>query len=58
MVVTVLPPLFTVKFIVIDVGVEVTEVIAGANGALNGVVAVAVADPPSPAALITRTRGE
>jgi hypothetical protein len=47
-----------VKFIVIDEVSEVTDVIAGANGALNGVVAVAVADPPSPAALSTRTRGE
>jgi hypothetical protein len=46
-----------VKFIVIEVDVEVTEVMAGANGVVYGVVAEPAELAPAPAALIARIVG-
>ncbi len=45
------------KFIVIEVDVEVTEVIAGANGVVYGVVAEPVVLAPAPAAFTARMVG-
>ena len=56
--VTALPPLLTVKFIVSEVDVVETEVIAGANGVVNGVVADPLTDAPKPAAFTSRICGE
>jgi len=47
-----------VKFIVSEVDVVETEVIAGANGVVNGVVADPLTDAPTPAAFTSRICGE
>jgi hypothetical protein len=56
-VVSALPPVLTEKFKVIDVGVVVTELIAGADGTVYGVAVAPLASAPVPAAFTRRKRG-